>query len=267
MVVALLRNSSLVEAKDRKAFCTNWANSVGRLIKVLPGPTNTSLNQVRRRADVWSNLPESRRSPRPRFQLDWESEVVEYVSFIWDKTRARKKGNVPMKLSPDIPLFGPRFIPPSYLHLQKRTGSSLDVSPEAQYLKPVNIVHPFYYLGLACCPQCQSCTDVTWVGWTGSLEPVLESFMVSTRTRLHWVCSCDATGVERTTVTPVLLELTWMTKLSVSKCTAVEGMPQMHRCTVQRRLKGPRCTVAPQPVRPTGNRGSTGKFRVRTVLI
>lgn len=28
MVTVQLRNSSLVDAKDRKAFCTNWANSV-----------------------------------------------------------------------------------------------------------------------------------------------------------------------------------------------------------------------------------------------
>lgn len=117
---------------------------------------------------MWSNLPESRRSPRPRFQLDWESEVVEYVTFIWEKTRARKKGTAPAKLNPEAPLLGPRFIPPEYLHLQKRPGTSFDLSPETQYLKPVNIVHPFYYPGLACCPQCQSRTDVNWDGWTGT---------------------------------------------------------------------------------------------------
>lgn len=129
---------------------------------------NVSLLQVKRRVEVWSNLPESRKSPRSRHQLEWESHVVEYVSFIWEKTRPRKKGDSPAKLSLDIPLLGPRFVPPSYLHLQRRSGA-YDVDPETQYLKPVNIIHPFYYPELACCPQCQSTgTDVTWEGWTGT---------------------------------------------------------------------------------------------------
>ena len=116
---------------------------------------------------MWDNLPESRKSPRPRCQLEWEAQVVEYVSFVWDKTRPCKKGDVAAKLSSDVPLLGPRFIPPTYLHIQKRSGS-YDVGPEVQYLKPVNIIHPFYYPELACCPQCQSSTDVTWEGWTGT---------------------------------------------------------------------------------------------------
>ena len=115
---------------------------------------------------MWNNLPESRKSPCPWCQLEWESQVVEYVNFIWDKTRPRKKGNAPARLGTDVPLLGPRFIPPSYLHLRKQAGV-LDVKPDMQYLKPVNIVHPFYYPELACCPQCQS-TEVTWEGWTGT---------------------------------------------------------------------------------------------------
>ena len=119
--------------------------------------------QVKRRADMWDNLPESRKSPQPRCQLEWEAQVVEYVSFVWDKTRPCKKGDVAAKLSSDVPLLGPRFILCMYLHIQKRL-ESYDVSPEVQYLKPVNIIHPFYYPELACCPQCQSSTDVTREG-------------------------------------------------------------------------------------------------------
>lgn len=126
---------------------------------------------------MWSNLPESKRSSRPRCQLEWEAQVVEYVSFVWDKVRPRKKGGQPTMLSLDVPLLGPRFIPPSYLHHCKRPGM-IDIKPEVQYLRPVNIIHPFYYPELACCPQCQSRTDVHWEGWTATgareLHGVLE---------------------------------------------------------------------------------------------
>lgn len=34
------------------------------------------------------------------------------------------------------------------------------------YMKPLNVVHQFFYPELAKCPRCLS-TDVTWDGWTG----------------------------------------------------------------------------------------------------
>ncbi|KAG1720557.1 hypothetical protein EDB19DRAFT_1776310 [Suillus lakei] len=86
-------------------------------------------------------------NPRPQFQLQWESEIVEYVQFLWEKTRTRSKKGEPGKLGVNVPLLGPRFMPPSYL-------------------KPLNIVHPFYYPQLARCPRCGSDKDTTWEGWT-----------------------------------------------------------------------------------------------------
>jgi len=68
-------------------------------------------------------------------------------------------------LPSNIPFFGPQFLPPLYAVLGKCQTST--VKPESAYLKPVNVVHPFYYPMLAKCPECQS-LDVKWDGWMGT---------------------------------------------------------------------------------------------------
>ncbi|KAI5982858.1 hypothetical protein EDD15DRAFT_2109821, partial [Pisolithus albus] len=101
-------------------------------------------------------------------QLSWEAEVVEYVNFLWQKTRSRKKvANEPAAISWDVPFLGPWFLPPTYLHAHRRPGLS-SVMPDEQYLKPINVLHPLYYPQLTCCPQCLTSDSVTWEGWTGT---------------------------------------------------------------------------------------------------
>ncbi|KAG0698511.1 hypothetical protein DFH29DRAFT_1018080 [Suillus ampliporus] len=106
-------------------------------------------------------------NPCPQFQLQWESEIVEYVQLLWEKTRTwSKKGDLEAsKLGMNVPLLGPRFMPPSYLHIQKWSGGGA-VELKIQYLKPLNIVYLFYYPQLAQCPRCGSNKDTTWEGWT-----------------------------------------------------------------------------------------------------
>ncbi|THH19481.1 hypothetical protein EW146_g1687 [Bondarzewia mesenterica] len=109
------------------------------------------------------------RSSRSAAQLEWEAHVVEYVSYIYDATKVHanaKKGTIPPTLVNDIPIYGPRFLPPDYLHLQKRQSVPL-IEPVTAYLKPLHIIHPFYYGNLARCPQCHS-EDVRWDGWTAT---------------------------------------------------------------------------------------------------
>ncbi|KAI5997496.1 hypothetical protein EDD15DRAFT_2162778, partial [Pisolithus albus] len=108
---------------------------------------------VSRRVRAWSDLPAQRKNPRPSFQLSWEAEVVEYVNFLWQKTRSRKKmADKPAAISWDVPFLGPRFLPPTYLHAHRRPGLS-SVMPDEQYLKPINVLHPLYYPQLTCCPR------------------------------------------------------------------------------------------------------------------
>ncbi|TFK79508.1 hypothetical protein K466DRAFT_472710, partial [Polyporus arcularius HHB13444] len=78
-------------------------------------------------------------------QLEFVAEICEYVSFLARVIRPPVKSGVTAKpLNLNLPLLGPRFIPPSYLHAQRRNAAP-EIKPDAAYLKPVNIVHPVFY--------------------------------------------------------------------------------------------------------------------------
>ncbi|OBZ65554.1 hypothetical protein A0H81_14419 [Grifola frondosa] len=96
-------------------------------------------------------------------QLEWEANVVEYVSHVSKETAGLV---VAGSLRKEIPLFGPHFLPPTYLQVQKRDAMP-NITPDVAYLKPLHIIHPFYYPELTKCPQCNS-TRVSWNGWTST---------------------------------------------------------------------------------------------------
>ncbi|KAJ6460701.1 hypothetical protein C8R47DRAFT_1226202 [Mycena vitilis] len=110
---------------------------------------------------------ELRKDPQLIRQLDWEANVVEYVTYV--HTESRNHGNskalTPKLLPKGIPIFGPRFVPPTFLEAKKRNPTS--IQPAVQYMRPLNVVHPFYYDGIGKCPQCGS-TEIAWDGWTGA---------------------------------------------------------------------------------------------------
>ena len=100
-------------------------------------------------------------------QLEWEAAVVQYVNFVWEKTQlCSMEPDVAPQLSDSIPLLGPHFMPPTYLHASK-WSDAMHADPVLMYLCPLNIIHPFYYPDLAKCPCCEG-TNVIWEGWTGS---------------------------------------------------------------------------------------------------
>ena len=136
------------------------------------GYTNTFITttQVDTRVQSWVKC-RSGAQPVVLPQLEWEAHILEYVGFLYRLTKYRRNsGQVgvvpPPSLPKEIPLLGPRFLPPSYLHLQKRQPTPI-IQPQTAYLKPLNVVHPFYHPELDKCPQCDS-TDVLWDGWTTS---------------------------------------------------------------------------------------------------
>jgi len=100
-------------------------------------------------------------------QLRWEAEVVEYVNTIYRMTKVHgnaRANTAPANLRSDIPIIGPVFEPPGYLHLQKRNNSP-SIEPGSTYLLAITIVHPFFYPGLGSCPGCGS-NNTNWDGWT-----------------------------------------------------------------------------------------------------
>ena len=106
-------------------------------------------------------------------QLHFVANVVVYVKHL-QKLTARApnaKSDAPKPLSESVPLFGPRFIPPNALWESSKRGPAADVTPESLYLKPVTVIHPFYFRGLCHCPNDLSTEpserhDFKWDGWT-----------------------------------------------------------------------------------------------------
>ncbi|KAK6984837.1 hypothetical protein R3P38DRAFT_2575379, partial [Favolaschia claudopus] len=100
-----------------------------------------------------------------RLQLTFEANVVEYVALMYAESRhhGNSKATGPKTLPKGFPILGPRFVPPSLLEAKKRTPAKIE--PNTLYIRPLNVVHPFYHDNL-CCPQCDS-MDIKWDSWTG----------------------------------------------------------------------------------------------------
>ncbi|KAJ3744557.1 hypothetical protein EV360DRAFT_57571, partial [Lentinula raphanica] len=103
-------------------------------------------------------------------QLKFEANIVVYVNYLNAKlpTTTRKSNAIQPRLEENVPVWGPRFLPPTLNTTLKRDPSGSTVNPGVLYLKPVNVVHPFYYpTSFRKCPQCNS-DDIKWDGWTGN---------------------------------------------------------------------------------------------------
>ena len=87
--------------------------------------------------------------------MRFTSWAAEYVDFVWKKVRVHGNAKsvvnsaAPKRLEPNIPILGPRFVPPNHLHAQRRRGEGIDVNVDDYYLKALTIVHPFYSPELA----------------------------------------------------------------------------------------------------------------------
>ncbi|KAG1818940.1 hypothetical protein EV424DRAFT_1472649 [Suillus variegatus] len=135
VVLTLLKNSTAIPPLEKNMFEKHWTAS------------------VEKRVVAWKESRNHKRNPRPDFQLKWEAEVVEYVQM--------------SRVHFNVPLLGPRFLPPTYLHSHKRPGGG-PVEPALQYLEPLNIIHPFYFPQLAQCPRCSSHDGIVWEVWTST---------------------------------------------------------------------------------------------------
>ncbi|KAJ3747522.1 hypothetical protein DFH05DRAFT_1600845, partial [Lentinula detonsa] len=100
-------------------------------------------------------------------QLVFEANVVAYVTHLSSLVSTKKKGAPLGRLPDSVPIYGPRFSPPTLNNALKRDPSGASITPALLYIKPVNVVHPFYYPNeMNKCPRCHS-VDFKWNGWTG----------------------------------------------------------------------------------------------------
>ncbi|KAG1780071.1 hypothetical protein EV702DRAFT_1194838 [Suillus placidus] len=135
---------------------------------------------VKKCVESWTGRATARMTnPRPQRQYEWEAEIVEYINYISDKTRTRStKALARLCLDSKVPILGPRFLPPSYLHARKRNQSEPAINPETLYLKALCAIHPFYYPELAKCPRCNGTDNIQWDGWTGTGPRDVHGLMV-----------------------------------------------------------------------------------------
>ncbi|KAJ7261185.1 hypothetical protein C8J57DRAFT_1232739 [Mycena rebaudengoi] len=102
--------------------------------------------------------------------LEWEANIAEFVLFLHRETRAPAVPQGSTKISSErvlrsgIPIYGPRFLPPSLNDMRLRRGK---IKTETTYLLPINIIHPVYYDNLGTCPHCGS-TDVKRDSWNAT---------------------------------------------------------------------------------------------------
>ncbi|KAJ6502910.1 hypothetical protein C8R47DRAFT_1251855 [Mycena vitilis] len=144
--------------------------TVLEILALFSGPMHQKIRKdwkssVNERLKKW--LGQGHHDPQVKRQLEWESNVVEYVDYLYAATRHHGNSNAtgPKLLRKGIPIYGPRFVPPTFLEAQKRTPTK--IQPSVQYLRPLNVVHPFYYNNIGHCPQCGS-EDIKWDSWTGA---------------------------------------------------------------------------------------------------
>ncbi len=85
------------------------------------------------------------------------------------KVHGNAKSGKPIPNLPlNLPIYGPRFVPPTYMHRQKRNTSSPKIEPVVAYLKPLTVIHPFYFSSLNKCPQCETEESTTWNSWVNT---------------------------------------------------------------------------------------------------
>lgn len=166
-IIAILKSFQL--ANGQRAFEVNWKSRVSDKAPISSWKrTCLMLSQVKKRLDGWIKARGIGQVERVE-QLEWAAHVVEYVQYMHNSItvgNGAKKVTAPTVLSNEVPLLGPRFVPPTYLHLRRRDPTP-NVNPRTAYLKPINIIHPFFYPEVARCPQCES-RKIGWEGWTTS---------------------------------------------------------------------------------------------------
>ncbi len=168
--VARAQIAHCLSPKDRVAFEKTWNDTVSsESIWFLTSQFSLIRLQVKDKFVNWlSNRP---RQSIEGEQLEWEAQIVAYVNSIHNLTKVHgnaKAGKPTPNLPKHIPIYGPRFVPPGYLHQQRRNTTFSKIEPIISYLKPLTVVHPFYFGGLKKCPQCDSEAETNWNSWVNT---------------------------------------------------------------------------------------------------
>ncbi|KAJ7036212.1 hypothetical protein C8F04DRAFT_954042 [Mycena alexandri] len=155
----------------RSKFESDWKKNVCTR-SLLHNFSLIFLKQVDTRLISWQNNRATQSNYKP--QLQFEANVAKYDMALHREIRpptvAKTSTKIPQPkaLKPGLPIYGPKFIPPS---LKSFVGTRRTIL-SGPLLRPltatlINIIHPVYYPTLGNCPHCGS-SDVRWDGWNGT---------------------------------------------------------------------------------------------------
>ncbi len=172
--IARAQIANCLSPKDRAEFHKTWNNTVSLIQCGIPYKCHFSLIsvwlwQVKDKVVNWvSNRP---RQSIEGEQLEWEAEIVAYVNAVYSLTKVHgnsKSGTPTPNLPKHIPIYGPRFVPPGYLHQERRHTTFPKIEPVVAYLMPLTVIHPFYFGSLKKCPQCNAEDGTNWNSWVNT---------------------------------------------------------------------------------------------------
>lgn len=170
-ILAILKNLEKTPSA-KETFVKTWKANVRSIYSILNIKLTlyTFLYQVDKRLESWRNHKDNKSTSKE--QLQWEAEVIEYVDYLHSKLTVHKNTSpktkdIPRTLDKSVPLLGPRFGPPTFLHHMRRDVTPL-IEPKCAYISALTVVHPvFYPTTFTACPQCNS-SEFRWDGWNGT---------------------------------------------------------------------------------------------------
>ncbi|EJD40175.1 hypothetical protein AURDEDRAFT_170755 [Auricularia subglabra TFB-10046 SS5] len=155
----------------RAEFQSKWNTSVEKRCKTWATFEKKRIDKLKSQSQGADTDSDDIPYARSDMQLRWMAEVVEYVNHVHSRTRVHgnaKSVNRPV-LSDTIPLLGPRFVPPPPALVSSRRAAG-ELKPDAWYLRPLNIVHEFFFPDLRTCRVCGAGESRTsFEGWASSV--------------------------------------------------------------------------------------------------
>ncbi|GJF00469.1 hypothetical protein PsYK624_167570 [Phanerochaete sordida] len=92
----------------------------------------------------------------------FDGEVVKAaIKATFSSKSDRKKFHKTWSGEPSVPLYGPRFTPPSFNDVNIRNANPL-IEATIAYLKPITVVHPVFFPELKQCPRDKAHQSVSW---------------------------------------------------------------------------------------------------------
>lgn len=179
------------EARD---FEMSWKKDVRRAsTSDVQDLTTSYALQVDNYVKMWENTNDS---VQVRQQHEFTAAILVYVDYLYSLTRVHANSTKIRKehIPDDIPVLGPRFLPPSPVLTAKYRSGVRNLSTAGFYLKAVTVVHPFYDslaedVGCPTCKNNGTVPSISWKSWARAGPRIVQG-IDNTEFAIGYVMSC-----------------------------------------------------------------------------